>query len=718
MSQQLWQNQMRSNPVRIKNPHSADWKALCKHAPLEGRTTDPKALDYDEAVRIFFSGLRQARRGDIESGGAQIATAFLLDGRSINYLTILPAAEAADFVMDGMLLHKLVTTDPNKMSARILMALTARRHGADKKEGQSIISEAMRAMDECITLIEERPEIEYPDSGILGGCLTRPILYFEKSTFHMALGNHKEAIRDLTKALRIDPGYTPARDARANLWASLKLKDHATLHTEFKRILLELHKDDRGNEVSYAWLALFTLEDPRLGSIRDAKHYYAESIRATQRNIELYGSDDSKDPTPVIALVKQKFQAMHTDITIQNIRKGLDTVSISEVPAANADPKRKFRNMCVCCGKNSFENGNSNLMKCSRCKKVSYCSIDCQRKDWKSHKVLCKQAGVTPPSGLGKFYNIPDTSSLAKISDKQEDSHPKDPIDEATGHSRACVRMESELQALFSEHGKIFSEWWHLKSPGQRKEILLKATNNTIPLKQITDVEIQRSLGLGNMSRCLIHYNIQNLVGRCECKMAKGKSLGKNDCQHIYNDTMLHEIYLRVEKVKETEKNEYFKCYTLKNEGTFPNIMPGIHAYLQLSKHNQGPEKYDMTEPFMITQGAPLKVVQEWKMRAEAGDVKDFSAAMYTSIRRLFSLGLFIKLFDLYQEQERHFAPKNPYERLMGCSACYQTAEGIGATRCETCKVMWWCCSGCRMTTSHGVSCPHNAPCATVVTFT
>jgi len=119
----------------------------------------------------------------------------------------------------------------------------------------------------------------------------------------------------------------------------------------------------------------------------------------------------------------------------------------------------------------------------------------------------------------------------------------------------------------------------------------------------------------------------------------------------------------------------------------------------------------------MLSQTAPPEVVQKYKTWAEAGVVQDFSAATYAGVRRLFSLGLFIKLFDLYQEQERHFEPKNPYARLMGCNACHQTAEGIGATRCKKCKATGWCCNGCRMTTSHGESCPHVGPCTVGVTF-
>lgn len=41
--------------------------------------------------------------------------------------------------------------------------------------------------------------------------------------------------------------------------------------------------------------------------------------------------------------------------------------------------------LCVMCEKST----NKNL--CSRCKKVRYCSAECQKKDWPSHKMVCEQ---------------------------------------------------------------------------------------------------------------------------------------------------------------------------------------------------------------------------------------------------------------------------------------------------------------------------------------
>ena len=44
---------------------------------------------------------------------------------------------------------------------------------------------------------------------------------------------------------------------------------------------------------------------------------------------------------------------------------------------------------CASCGKNKQSDG-SGLLKCSRCMKVKYCSRECQRTDWKTHKSVCK----------------------------------------------------------------------------------------------------------------------------------------------------------------------------------------------------------------------------------------------------------------------------------------------------------------------------------------
>lgn len=47
---------------------------------------------------------------------------------------------------------------------------------------------------------------------------------------------------------------------------------------------------------------------------------------------------------------------------------------------------------CRNCGKTEAKNGGV-LKKCMRCLKVRYCSAECQKKDWKKHRMECEEAG-------------------------------------------------------------------------------------------------------------------------------------------------------------------------------------------------------------------------------------------------------------------------------------------------------------------------------------
>lgn len=48
---------------------------------------------------------------------------------------------------------------------------------------------------------------------------------------------------------------------------------------------------------------------------------------------------------------------------------------------------------CGVCGEAEKVSGGE-LLRCSRCKKVRYCSPECQKRDWKRHKVGCVAAAA------------------------------------------------------------------------------------------------------------------------------------------------------------------------------------------------------------------------------------------------------------------------------------------------------------------------------------
>jgi len=60
--------------------------------------------------------------------------------------------------------------------------------------------------------------------------------------------------------------------------------------------------------------------------------------------------------------------------------------------------------LCRACGSSGFSSGGEEhkLRLCARCRAASYCSVECQRRDWPAHKLVCRSeadasaAGQTP----------------------------------------------------------------------------------------------------------------------------------------------------------------------------------------------------------------------------------------------------------------------------------------------------------------------------------
>jgi len=382
MSRERWFSQV--------NTLATSWREAFHHEPLAGRTEDPCADAFDEAAEIFFNGVKLAGEGDLKAASAQIACAYLLDDRSINFCYKFPAPEAASVAIDLVLLYKLIQHDEQSVSSLVLKIVLGQCVGSNPEEGQTFIAHGMLSIDQLLQLIELNPDIEKREFGVLGGCLTRPVLLRMRATSHMAMGNTQKAIKDLTKALKIDDNYWKARESRASLWASMQLKDGATIHAEYKRILNEVHEDDRGNEVSYAWLALTTLQDPRLGTMAEAKLYYDKCLRSKMRRDELYGRRTKEQEPPVLEHVRQQYaqnqqpETLRFRLELDAVQQGKRSAESVHVPETlvvmTEEPTKKSlkKYTCVKCDKAADGTGTK-LMACSRCKVVSYCSRECQK---------------------------------------------------------------------------------------------------------------------------------------------------------------------------------------------------------------------------------------------------------------------------------------------------------------------------------------------------
>ncbi|KAH8833248.1 hypothetical protein DL96DRAFT_717367 [Flagelloscypha sp. PMI_526] len=82
------------------------------------------------------------------------------------------------------------------------------------------------------------------------------------------------------------------------------------------------------------------------------------------------------------------------DLTWKPLRPYMTRIAISPLFAVSwLDPVGAFMGQpaadhCATCGKGASEMGGK-LLKCAKCKAVSYCGKECQKKDWKVHKNQC-----------------------------------------------------------------------------------------------------------------------------------------------------------------------------------------------------------------------------------------------------------------------------------------------------------------------------------------
>lgn len=76
--------------------------------------------------------------------------------------------------------------------------------------------------------------------------------------------------------------------------------------------------------------------------------------------------------------------------------------SLANTPEIEGPAESKEK-CCQVCGKTGAgPNGDKPLKKCSKCQQVFYCSVECQKKDWPTHKLVCK---VDPEDFIMKHFN-------------------------------------------------------------------------------------------------------------------------------------------------------------------------------------------------------------------------------------------------------------------------------------------------------------------------
>ena len=211
--------------------------ALSSPCPRLRETADPDAAAHLEAHELFCTGIRCGRHGDLDGAKTQIASAFLLDDRSLQvWLARDPVPRADVPLLDYPLLHAMLSHDKDDSIAdavlKVAFAFTEFASMSGQAQEMDHVQRAAMGIDAMVKMLERTPSMEGDgvngESGPLGGLFRRCRLWEIKASLMLRIGNAKESQRCLTKALEACPeggDCYEARLSRALLWAATQKKD-------------------------------------------------------------------------------------------------------------------------------------------------------------------------------------------------------------------------------------------------------------------------------------------------------------------------------------------------------------------------------------------------------------------------------------------------------------------------------------------------------------
>ena len=396
-------------------------------------SNDYEAEEYLEAHELFTQGVAHVRKyGDIDQGKTLIATAFLLDSRSLAlWHKPGPVPDPDVPLLTGDEFKDICEhTDPTgSLADRIFDVILAFivPESLERVEGQAgtvtqFIQRAVETIDGMLRLLEEKPYLEGDgESGVLGGLFRRPRLLALKAHLMKRQGNIKKCVECLTRAIELGSGTNSmkllgterdVRFLRAMQWSDPhhSNKSMRAIHDEFQAWLEVSSPDHRDRFAAHAMMARFIYQDPSLGTYEDAVSHLERAKASAERQRYLYGNkcaDRRLTPAPpywsaALRLFPIEDGGAGDDFEAKERaveRRALDDAppelmeQLEELRLRSETKREKIRNACVKCGstKNKDKPEKECLSACS-CGQVSYCGVECQHEDWASHKTQCKMA--------------------------------------------------------------------------------------------------------------------------------------------------------------------------------------------------------------------------------------------------------------------------------------------------------------------------------------
>ena len=186
-------------------------------------------------------------------------------------------------------------------------------------------------------------------------------------------------------------------------------------------------------------------------------------------------------------------------------------------------------NSCNFCKKTAEK-----LLACGACYRAKYCHIECQKKDWKQHKLSCKESlntTIKQPSSETQSIakDTSDNYNIIKKIGSGNFSEIYEVVNKTTGQIFAMKTIEkAKLKRLNKEKDVIMEKYCLKKLEGSNYVVKLFETfQDEFNLYIIMELvhggelwEIVRSFGLDGLS--IIKYYIAHIINALEYSHGKG----------------------------------------------------------------------------------------------------------------------------------------------------------------------------------------------------